>query len=164
MFKIKCDDISKKFINLINWNDISWGFEKKIIDLDFVEKYIDRRLNDGIDDDIDLSIYLELNSGDEYKVINILKNIYLNLDDVKEKLILSNWLYIILKTLYENKENYDDPLQEVEIIYADFDYPCEIEELVRYMPKNNTHDESTLYKKWQAYIKSFELKNINSEF
>ncbi|CAK7019983.1 DUF2247 family protein [Saezia sanguinis] len=47
------------------------------------------------------------------------------------------WLYIILLYIFNNREKYKDPFEEVEMVYADFDYPEEIESFVRYMsPKD----------------------------
>jgi hypothetical protein len=44
------------------------------------------------------------------------------------------WLYLLLAWLYEQRDLDSDPLQLVEIVYADFDYPEEMAPFVRYMP------------------------------
>lgn len=44
------------------------------------------------------------------------------------------WLYLVLKDLYERRDDFPDALEIVEEIYADFDYPPTIEGFVRYMP------------------------------
>jgi hypothetical protein len=44
------------------------------------------------------------------------------------------WIFLLLSFLFEHQENYDDPLEIVEELYADFNYPEEISSLVRYMP------------------------------
>ena len=46
------------------------------------------------------------------------------------------WAYLLLKRLYEKKTEVADPLGLVEHIYADFDYPEELEGFVRWMPSN----------------------------
>lgn len=43
-------------------------------------------------------------------------------------------MYILLHWVFEHKEYYEDPLREVEFIYADFDFPKSIVNFVRYMP------------------------------
>ena len=44
------------------------------------------------------------------------------------------WLYLLLAWLYEQRDLDSDPLQLVEIVYADFDYPEEMAHFVGYMP------------------------------
>ncbi|EPH9348967.1 TPA: DUF2247 family protein, partial [Neisseria gonorrhoeae] len=72
-----------------------------------------------------------------------------------------NWLYILLNDVFHRKEEFEDPLGEVEKIYADFDYPEEIESFVRYMPpkdgyipSNHSYEENIarLYSHWEHYL------------
>lgn len=44
------------------------------------------------------------------------------------------WLYLALAWLHDHQREHADPLQLIEMLYADFGYPAEIESLVRYMP------------------------------
>lgn len=44
------------------------------------------------------------------------------------------WLYLALAWVHANKQEFADPLGIVEMLYADFGYPSEIEGIVRYMP------------------------------
>jgi len=57
--------------------------------------------------------------------------------------IRQKWLFIVLSWLWNNRASFEDPLSEVEIIYADFDYPAEIEGFVKYMPPSDGYDPST---------------------
>ncbi|HEZ8210006.1 TPA: DUF2247 family protein, partial [Neisseria gonorrhoeae] len=72
-----------------------------------------------------------------------------------------NWLYILLNDVFHRKEEFYGPLGEVEKIYADFDYPEEIESFVRYMPPKDgyipsahTYEENIarLYSHWEHYL------------
>lgn len=47
------------------------------------------------------------------------------------------WLFLALAWLLEHPEIADDPLEVIELLYADFDHPSEIQGLVRYMPPPN---------------------------
>lgn len=47
------------------------------------------------------------------------------------------WLRLLLAWIYENREQLSDPLGIIEGLYADFGYPEEIRELVRYTPPSN---------------------------
>lgn len=44
------------------------------------------------------------------------------------------WLFEALAWVFEHRADFNDPVGVVEMLYADFDYPAEIEGLVRYMP------------------------------
>lgn len=44
------------------------------------------------------------------------------------------WIFVVLCWIFEHRTDFDDPLGAVEMLYADFGYPVEIEGLVRYMP------------------------------
>lgn len=63
-----------------------------------------------------------------------------------------------MKWVFENKEHYADPFEVVETIYADFDYPEEISQFVRYMPSNQPlldlvdFNKERLYKNWSDYL------------
>lgn len=72
-----------------------------------------------------------------------------------------HWLYVLLSDVFHRKEEFEDPLGEVEKIYADFDYPEEIESFVRYMPPKDgyipsahTYEENIarLYSHWEHYL------------
>lgn len=71
------------------------------------------------------------------------------------------WLFISLLWLYEHREEFQDPLMEVEEVYADFDYPEAMKEFVRFLPPSDgyrpdlhTHEENVqrLYQKWKDYL------------
>ena len=44
------------------------------------------------------------------------------------------WLFLALAWVYEHRADYVEPLEVVEMIYADFEYPDEIQGIVRFMP------------------------------
>ncbi|MEK8212547.1 DUF2247 family protein [Paenibacillus sp. FSL L8-0463] len=73
-------------------------------------------------------------------------------------------LYVVLKWVFENKEHYADPFEVVETIYADFDYPEEISQFVRYMPSNQPlldlvdFNKERLYKNWSDYLEKQKKK------
>jgi hypothetical protein len=68
------------------------------------------------------------------------------------------WLYVVLEWVFENRQSLSDPLGIVEQLYADFDYPGEIEPFVRYMPMagpdlgNREQNEARLYDYWNSYL------------
>jgi hypothetical protein len=64
------------------------------------------------------------------------------------------WLYLALAWVYENRNDYSDPLSIVEQLYADFEYPNEIEGFVRFMPpgEGQLTGEAAVYERWRAYL------------
>jgi hypothetical protein len=44
------------------------------------------------------------------------------------------WLYLALDWLYEHRADFVEPFEVIEMLYADFDCPAEIDGLVRFMP------------------------------
>lgn len=71
------------------------------------------------------------------------------------------WMYVALKWLFENRRKIEDALGLVELVYADFDYPAEIESFVRYMPSQCDYDSRAhsveknierLYLNWGAFL------------
>jgi len=72
-------------------------------------------------------------------------------------------MYLVLKWVLENKTQFEDPLEVVETIYADFGYPAEIAHFVRYMPMTEPVLESLelniarIYDKWSKFVKKQEI-------
>lgn len=64
------------------------------------------------------------------------------------------WVYLQLKAAFEMRNRLRDPLGVVEQIYADFDYPEDVAEFVRYMPTSLGEEtgESVLFDKWARYL------------
>ena len=83
-------------------------------------------------------------------------------DDKELEVVKEKWLYLVLKWVYLHKDSlYSDPLDLIELIYSDFDYPCSISNLVRYMPKENaskytSSGEQLIFDMWLDYLKSQE--------
>lgn len=82
-------------------------------------------------------------------------------ENIDEDKIRERLLFLILYWIYENKENIEDPLAEVESIFADFDYPAEMYPFIKYMPPSDGVDpsrfskeenEERLTRKWRAYL------------
>ena len=68
------------------------------------------------------------------------------------------WLCLVLSWIYENRSLYRDPLEEVEIVYGDFDYPSAMARFVRWNPKDDREDLggheasiARLYDRWAAF-------------
>jgi len=69
-------------------------------------------------------------------------------------------LYLVLKWVFEHQANYTEALKIVEIVYADFNYPKEISNFVRYMPMSQPDlgtielNEERLYANWKIFLEN----------
>ncbi|UOO81473.1 DUF2247 family protein [Uruburuella testudinis] len=142
----------------LNWSDILWGYEHNYlgwIDVIDISKYFLATQETQKD-----FLILELSQIDKSSIYKI-KPILESLVETKNTYDTDKWLFMILQNLFINRNEVLDPLGVVENIYADFDYPEEIESFVRYMPRSYeckpsqlTNDEITLqiYKNWERYL------------
>lgn len=144
------------------WAEIIWGVEHHLIDRDALRGYAVDRIADGSDSSLELEIaglgQTELDEG------LLLAKKLVPLDGMEsEKAIQRKWLIPVLADLYAKREKFADPLGEVERVYADFDYPEEMESFVRYMPATDGYDPSRytleqnnrrLFEKWNSFIQS----------
>lgn len=64
------------------------------------------------------------------------------------------WLYFALAWLYEHRVDFVEPLEVVEQLYADFEYPSEIQGLVRFMPPPPGEPAGTagIALRWSSYL------------
>lgn len=75
-----------------------------------------------------------------------------------EREIRDMWLYLVLAFIYEYRDEYPDPLQRVEEVYGDFNYPEQIANFVRYMPMDGPDlgsreaNERRLFERWKLYL------------
>lgn len=92
-----------------------------------------------------------------------------SVDDILGKIEFSNgeiesrrvWLYLALAWVFVHNDDFLDPFEVVECIYADFEYPSEIDDLIRYMPPRLGEDPGGIpgiEQAWARYIS--EMKEI----
>lgn len=124
----------------LSWRDALWGYERNmlswsgIVDLAKAMKFSTTDMCV-----VELS-YLDKST--TYKIGDLLREIAATEIEPADSISIKKWFFLTLAWTFENKSRIDDPLGEVEKIYADFDYPVEIENFVRYMPAVNSNDIS----------------------
>lgn len=66
------------------------------------------------------------------------------------------WLFLALDWLADHGEDFDDPYEIIEMLYADFDYPAEIAGLVRWMPlpEGEPTGLAATDERWKGYLDS----------
>lgn len=124
------------------------------------------RLCAGSNDPLEIEL-ASLNKSEAYQVGDLLRKLASSSRDENCGLAQRKWLYLILAWLFKNKEIIHDALGDVETIYAEFDYPSEIESFVRYMPVTDGYDpsihsknenEKRLFDNWRKYLEAAELE------
>ncbi|WP_373369455.1 DUF2247 family protein [Acinetobacter seifertii] len=90
-----------------------------------------------------------------------------NFKEDEYETISQKWLYVILSWLWLNRESFEDPLDEVESIYTDFDCPAEMDSFIKYMPPADGYNPllysyaeniNRLMKNWESYLQKSALK------
>lgn len=145
---------------LLSWQDTLWGYERQLIGWSDIVANAQDRLLLHSKDPIEIELAF-LGKSETQQVGELLRVLANNEPDDAGSKSKTKWLFLILAWLYENRDAVSDPLGEVERIYADFDYPPEIEGFVSYMPVTDGYDPSQhsmeenkarLFSKWEQYL------------
>lgn len=98
-------------------------------------------------------------SSDELDQVPSLMQKLVSNEDGQDSL-MDTWLYLYLSWLYEHRDEFDDPLGLIEVLYADFEYPEDIAPIVRYMPLPNGEigGEDYMYKNWEKIIALYKKR------
>jgi len=158
--KISYSDIQKHIP--LSWQEIKFAVDNNIIEKSSFVKHAVYILEEGIPG---FDIVLELSILDMYDDVTPYVSKLIQLEEREcEECIKSKWLYLILWHLYKNRNEYSNPLEIVEDIYCEFDYPQSITGFVRYMPSDEPDlgsyekNEARMYKKWASYLEDEKLK------
>lgn len=153
--------ITASFINQysikITWTELLWGLNKGFISAVQISKYALEIVATKGTDGSDVDLLASVTKDELFQVRDLLEKLAYIEDWKDENATEDKWLYIILLWLYEHKGQIDDPLEKVEIVYADFNYPIKISSFVRYMPLNEISEPledgvSFLYRKWKEFL------------
>lgn len=144
----------------LTFSDMLWGYEHQMIGWSGVVDLADKWLDTEIEDPRIVEL-TTIDKSHTFRVGELLRQLAGSMGAETEAIARSKWLRIILAWLFLNKDLMSDPLGEVEMIYADFDYPSEIETFVRYMPCTDgydptahSHDQNVkrLLENWERYL------------
>jgi len=148
----------------VNWSDLAWACERSIIPWNFAVDFARENVTSD-SPEIEKMICI----APRHLEFDLIKMIMTLTDKNQgdELSVRRKWLFIILKWVYINRDDYKDPLEEVEIIYADFEYPEVITPFVRYMPPDKSYNPrnfeyseniNRLYSNWKRYLDIEEAK------
>ncbi len=136
---------------VLSWRDALWGYEHQMIAWSGIVDLAKHRLCSESDV---REIAQTPQVGELFRELAASEPEKLGLMSVRK------WLFLMLAWLFDQKTHIDDPLGEAETIYADFNYPSEIEYFVRYLPvtdgyepSQHSHEENEnrLFANWKKY-------------
>ena len=137
-------DFARRIIGL-TWNEIAQGLHEGWIDPGAA---VDRAVSLVEAGEVSKPL-LDLASLSDFQFHDVVQKV----EELASKPITmdhSRLAKIGLAALYENRDSLSDPLLEIEILYADSNYPECIAHLVRYMP--NDEEPRDLLAEWAKYV------------
>lgn len=143
----------------LNWPDWAWCYFNNCISWQEIVDIACSEVKQGNENEtiFRLACVLE-DTADE---VPALLRKFVEEKELTENLPEKKWVYLTLAWLYHKREMYDDPLLKVEEVYANYNYPVEIESFVRYMPPTDGYDtaihtqeenNSRLFSNWASYL------------
>lgn len=144
----------------LSWRDVLWGYERQLTGWPDIVSIAEDRLLLGSDNPMEIELAF-LGKSETQQVGDLLRVLAKNEPNDAGSASDKKWLFLMLVWLFENRDAVSDPLHEIEGIYADFDYPPEIEGFVSYMPVTDGYDPSQhsieenkarLFSKWEQYL------------
>lgn len=149
----------------LSWSDVYWGFKAGWLEPSGVVDFaVDQIASPGYSQlEVELAGLLPC---ELYEVPFILEKMRDSGElseessgDPKRK-----WLILLLHWFYEHRADLPDPLGIVEEVYAEFDYPDEMDGIVRYMqfeggPKSLSTEEavSRIFDRWHSLVTDPEV-------
>lgn len=151
----------------LNWYDILFAIENVYLPLksaiDYAIKEIEENPNYH-DRVLDLAMISPSDISSNEEISNSIVQLAELVSDDDKSRAKEKILFVLLRWIFENQKNYEDPLKVVEVIYDDFDFPEIIKGFVRYEPSPYTihgvMDENIkrLYNNWQDYLNTQTVK------
>lgn len=131
-------------------SEIACGYERGWLDPAAVVAVAERALGEGRELTPEVEA-LALLLGDELDRVSELVGEIPRHDGAEPQRV---WLYLILEWLYRHRAEFSDPLEVIEMLYADFGYPAEIEGFVRYMPppEGEPVGPAAIEQRWREYL------------
>lgn len=152
--KIRRDFIESKLGGL-TWQDALFGLENQLID----PRAIQELAVTDLDQPEPPASLIELATSETHDpVLDQVRDLAERESIQADSLSSRRWLYLVLAWLFEHRDQLPDPLQAVETVYAEFDYPEDVAGFVRYMPSDDPDladrqlNEERLIGKWGRYL------------
>jgi hypothetical protein len=141
----------------LTWREVLFGVDNELVS---PETAIDLAIH-ALENGTELPAVIELASLSKTESTRPLVEQLANAESEQELTqVREKWLYLVLAWIFEHRNEYPEPLQVVEEVYADFDYPKEVAAFIRYMPMagpdrgSRQENNRQLYENWEEYIRN----------
>ncbi len=137
----------------LSLQDIALGVKYEFIDLDIASKLVDQVVFNNPNDSqaLDLSLKIILNGNYSY----IYDEFF-----VENDFILDKWRYILLLWAFDNRLGDSSDYEKINMIYASFGYPEDMNKLVNYNPVDPKENLQGGYEyildNWIQYLKEYD--------
>ncbi|NYG58744.1 hypothetical protein BJ980_001667 [Nocardioides daedukensis] len=139
-------------------HDLVYGYQRGWLDDEGAVRVAEAALSMGMNLPDAVEELALLLRDDRYRVAELIRAAAEELSASSAALPSENpprlWLYLALDWVYEHRADFVEPLEVIEMLYADFDYPAEIEGLVRFMPPppGEPASGSGIEQRWRSYL------------
>ena len=132
-----------KDIDLINWNVLYYGIEKELISPDTAIDYANKLIEKNPQEDNPYIIELLIvENADKDNILQLLSKI-LSAKNPSQDFSMLILRYAILLDIKRRIKGNKKLLSAIESVYADFDYPSDMESFISYMPvQDESYDTS----------------------
>lgn len=152
----------------LSWREVGFGLNEKLLDPGAPACIAAAQIADS---DNSASVLVELAGLEETEDDAIRTHVEIlasaepeeDIEGIRRK-----WLYLTLAWIFERRDEFADPLQCVEEVYADFGYPERVACFVRYMPSDEPDlgsamlNEQRLFGKWRQYLEEESIRYASS--
>lgn len=144
----------------LTWNEVKYGIMQGLLHpRDATEAALD-----AVERGAESELVLELAASDPREsVLRLVERLAACEAQPEVRAVQRKWTFLVLAWVFEHRKEYEDPLDIVEKVYADLDYPERVAPFVRYMPEEEPDlgskelNEQRLFQRWAAYINAETL-------
>ncbi|UHQ20251.1 DUF2247 family protein [Lysobacter sp. KIS68-7] len=146
----------------LTWKEAFWGFQQGLIDWEALKDLAGEKLCQGSEQEGEIAL-AGLTHAEATEARALAKQLADTEEATPEGHEQKVWLFLSLANLFLRRTEVDDALADVEAVYANYGYPTEIENFVRFMPTSDgyeplkhSHEENVqrLYRNWATYLRS----------
>lgn len=145
----------------LTWTEALWGYNRQIVlPVLLVELALKKCAEAQEGDPVEIRL-AGLLRGERTEAPFLAAELAAKEGEQSSERIARKWLYLMLLWLHRNMSQFPKPLERVEEVYADFEYPLEIANFVYYMPPADGYDstahssdenENRLFDIWSDYL------------
>ncbi|MCL1924404.1 MAG: DUF2247 family protein [Defluviitaleaceae bacterium] len=159
------------FSNLVtlNWNDILFAIEHRYLPyqaaIEHSSLQLSNNLNSSPQEVLDLVCLTPEEVIFSHSIHPYIDKLVETVPKAEKEETIDKIMYVLLDWIFENQENFDNPLEVAQIVYADFDYPKSISEFVGYMPSEvsdlnlvGVKGVERMLINWKSYLEKEKLR------